>query len=49
VRAGDVVQAGIVYTGELAAFSTPVFAALNVALTAGWLATAAALNRRLRV
>lgn len=49
VRAGDVVQAGIVYTGELASFSTPVFAALNVALTAGWLATAAALNRRLRV
>jgi AAA family ATP:ADP antiporter len=49
VRAGDVVQAAIVHTGELAAFSTPVFAALNVALTAGWLATAAALNRRLRV
>ena len=49
VRAGDVVQAGIVYTGELAAFSTPAFAALNVALTAAWLATASVLNRRLRV
>jgi AAA family ATP:ADP antiporter len=47
MRAGDVVSAGIVYAGELGSFTIPVFAALNVALTAGWLAVAAALNRRL--
>jgi len=47
-RAGDVVQAGIVYLGELAGFAVPAFAALNLALTAGWIAVAAALNRNLR-
>jgi AAA family ATP:ADP antiporter len=47
VRAGDVVSAGIVYLGELMAFATPVFAALNVVLTAAWIAVAAALSHRL--
>jgi AAA family ATP:ADP antiporter len=48
VRAGDVIQAGIVYTGELAAFAIPAFAALNLVLTAGWLGVVSSLNRRLR-
>ena len=47
MRAGDVVSAGVVYAGELAAFAVPMFAALNVVLTAAWLAVATALNRRL--
>jgi ATP:ADP antiporter, AAA family len=47
-RAGDVLQAGIVYIGELAGFATPAFAAVTLALAAGWLAVAAALNRSLR-
>jgi AAA family ATP:ADP antiporter len=47
VRAGDVISAGIVYVGELASFAVPVFAVLNIALTAAWLVVAAALNRRL--
>jgi AAA family ATP:ADP antiporter len=48
VRAGDVIQAGIVYTGELASFGVTAFAALNIVMTAGWLAVAGALNRRLK-
>jgi AAA family ATP:ADP antiporter len=48
VRAGDVIQAGIVYTGELASFSVSAFAALNIVMTAGWLTVAGALNRRLK-
>jgi AAA family ATP:ADP antiporter len=48
VRAGDVIQAGIVYTGELAAFTIPAFAALNLVMTGAWLAVASGLNRRLR-
>ena len=47
-RAGDVIQAAIVYLGELAGFAVPAFAALNLALTAGWIAVASALNRSLR-
>ncbi len=47
VRAGDVISAGIVYVGELASFAVPVFAVLNIVLTAAWLVVAAALNRRL--
>ena len=47
MRAGDVLQAGIVFVGERAAFGTPTFAVINLALTAGWLATAGALSRRL--
>jgi AAA family ATP:ADP antiporter len=48
VRAGDVIQAGIVYTGELASFSITAFAALNVVMTAAWLVVARGLSRRLR-
>jgi ATP:ADP antiporter, AAA family len=48
VRAGDVIQASMVYGGEYAALGIPAFAAINVGLTAGWLAIAAALNRRLQ-
>src|SRR3954467_1698301 len=48
VRAGDVLQAGVVYAGELAAFAIPAFAAVNVALTAGWLLVVARLNHRIR-
>ena len=48
VRAGDVIQAGIVYTGELASFTIPTFAALNLVMTGAWLAVASGLNRRLR-
>src|SRR5438477_143282 len=38
VRAGDVLQAGIVYTGELTALTVGAFAALNVAFACAWLA-----------
>ena len=38
VRAGDVLQAGIVWAGQAAAFGVPAFAALNVVLTLGWIA-----------
>src|SRR6185437_12357585 len=48
MRAGDVVQAGIVYVGEQAAMAVPAFAAVNVVLTAGWLMVASGLNRRLK-
>ena len=48
VRAGDVLQAGIVYTAERVALSIPGFAGVNVVLAAAWLAVAAALNLRLR-
>jgi ATP/ADP translocase len=48
MRAGDVVQAGIVYVGEQAAMAVPAFAAVNVVLTAGWLTVAGGLNRRLK-
>ncbi len=48
VRAGDVLQAGIVYTGELTALSITGFAAINVVCVIGWIAVASGLNRRLR-
>lgn len=38
VRAGDVLQAVIVWAGHAAAFGVPAFAAINVVLTLGWLA-----------
>jgi AAA family ATP:ADP antiporter len=47
VRAGDVLQAGVVYAGERAAFTLPVFAVVNLVLTGAWLAAASSLNRRL--
>lgn len=48
VRAGDVLQAGIVFVGERLAFTVPAFATVNVALAAGWLAVVGLLNVSLR-
>jgi AAA family ATP:ADP antiporter len=48
VRAGDVLTAGVVYTGELASFTIPTFAALNIAFVLGWLATVRGLNHKLQ-
>ena len=47
VRAGDVLQAVVVYTGELASFTIPTFAALNVVFVLGWLAVVRGLHQRL--
>jgi AAA family ATP:ADP antiporter len=47
-RAGDVLQAGIVYTGELTALSITGFAALNVVFVCGWLGVVVGLKRRLQ-
>jgi hypothetical protein len=47
MRAGDVLQAGIVYSGELAALTTGGFAALNTVFACGWLAVAYGLRGRL--
>jgi AAA family ATP:ADP antiporter len=48
-RAGDVLQAGIVYLSTLLAFGIPAFAVLNIIFAGGWLAVAAGLNRGLRM
>ncbi len=48
VRAGDVLQAGIVYSGELLSFTVTAFATLNIVFVACWLAVVAGLNRSLR-
>lgn len=48
VRAGDVLTAGIVFALTSAAVAVPIFAAFNVALTAGWLLVVSGLNARLR-
>jgi hypothetical protein len=48
MRAGDVLQAGIVSTGELTALSITGFAAINVVCVLGWIAVASGLERRLR-
>jgi ATP:ADP antiporter, AAA family len=48
VRAGDVIQAGIVFGGERLLLAVPGFAAINVVLVGGWLAVVAGLNARLR-
>ncbi len=47
-RAGDVLQAGVVYAGELGSLSVSTFALLNVLFVAGWLGVAKGLNGRLR-
>jgi AAA family ATP:ADP antiporter len=47
MRAGDVLQAGIVYMGELTALGVSGFAALNVMFACGWFAVAAGLRSRL--
>ena len=45
VRAGDVVQAGIVFVGERLLLTVPAFAAVNVVLVGAWLAVVALINR----
>jgi len=47
VRAGDVLQAGVVYAGELTSLSVSGFAAVNVCFALGWLGAAAGLSDRL--
>jgi AAA family ATP:ADP antiporter len=47
MRAGDVLQAGIVYSGELASFTSTGFAALTAVFAGGWLAVAFGLRRLL--
>jgi AAA family ATP:ADP antiporter len=44
VRAGDVIQAGIVFAGEKLLLTVPAFAAINVVLVGGWLAVVAMIN-----
>ena len=48
VRAGDVLQAGVVWSGERVALAVPGFAAVIIVLTGGWLAAVVGLNRRMR-
>jgi len=48
-RAGDVLQAGIVYISTQLAFGITAFAALNIIFAGGWLAVSAGLNRRLKM
>ena len=48
MRAGDVVQAGLVFIGERLAFAVPAFAMVNIVLVGGWLAVVVALNRLLK-
>lgn len=48
VRAGDVLQAGMVFVGERLALAVPAFAAVNVVLCGLWLMVAMLLNRQLR-
>jgi AAA family ATP:ADP antiporter len=43
VRAGDVAQAGLVFTGERLALSVAAFASVNVVLTGVWLVVTALL------
>jgi AAA family ATP:ADP antiporter len=44
MRAGDVVQAGIVFIGEGLALAVPGFAALNILLVGGWFSVSAMIN-----
>ena len=44
MRAGDVLQAGVVFIGERLAFTVPAFAIVNLVLAVGWIAVVAALN-----
>ena len=48
VRAGDLIQAGLVFTGERLSFAVPAFAAVNVILAGAWLGVVALLNTQLR-
>ena len=44
VRAGDLIQAGVVFTGERLLLTVPAFAAINLVLVAGWLAVVGMIN-----
>jgi AAA family ATP:ADP antiporter len=48
VRAGDVVQAVLVFVGERLAFAVPAFASVLVVLTGAWLGIVVLLNRQMR-
>src|SRR6476469_1049515 len=48
VRTGDVLQAGLVFTGERRAFAVPAFATINVVLAGAWLGVVVLLNRQMR-
>jgi AAA family ATP:ADP antiporter len=48
MRAGDVIQAGVVFVGERLAFAVPAFAAVNLVLVAAWLGVAGLLRVALR-
>jgi AAA family ATP:ADP antiporter len=48
VRAGDVLQAGVVYSGELTALSVSGFAAVNVVMAAAWVGVVVGLRNLLR-
>ena len=48
VRAGDVVSAGFVALGQILGLAVPVFAAINVVLTAAWLWVAGQIAREHR-
>jgi ATP:ADP antiporter, AAA family len=44
MRAGDVLQAGVVFGGERLAFTTSSFSILNLVMTGGWLSVVLMLN-----
>ena len=44
MRAGDVLQAGVVFGGERLAFTTSSFSVLNLVMTGGWLSVVLMLN-----
>ena len=48
MRAGDVIQAAVVFVGERLALAVPAFAAINVVLVGAWLVVAGLLNLSLR-
>jgi AAA family ATP:ADP antiporter len=48
MRAGDVLQAGVVYAGELTALTVGAFAALNIVFAGAWIAVAIGLRNRLQ-
>jgi len=47
-RVGDIVSAGAVYVGQIAALTTSTFAVLNVFLTLVWLLVARQIARKHR-
>ena len=49
VRAGDVIQAGLVFAGERLALAVPAFASINVVLAGAWLGDRLAAQPQMRV